>query len=222
MAAFKDITGQRFGRLVTVSRVRRRTPKRSLVYWLCRCDCGAELTILAASLVHGRTRSCGCSKGDAARSRPTSHGLKHTGAYKSWQAMRSRCLHATDNHYHSYGGRGIKICERWSRFLNFYADMGDRPEGMTLDRMNRDGHYEPSNCRWATLREQARNTSQNRIIEHNGERRCLAEWAEIHALPFETLRQRAERGETPPRMFRPVERNRMRDSLGKFIYRPTR
>jgi hypothetical protein len=145
--------GTKFGRLTAVER-------RGLK-WLCRCDCGAEKEIQAGSLRYGYTKSCGCllrAKGI----RNVTHGHSASGiitpTYTSWYAMRGRCLNPRNPKYARYGGRGIKICAEWMTFEGFISSMGERPAGTTLDRFpNRDGDYEPSNCRWATASEQAFN-----------------------------------------------------------------
>lgn len=114
--------------------------------------------------------------------------------HKSWRGMIDRCNNPQHKNYHRYGGRGIKVCERWLTFKNFLEDMGERPEGMTLDRINNDGDYEPSNCRWATPKEQAQNTSTNVNITINGETHCLTEWSRISGINCKTLRRRLQNG----------------------------
>lgn len=124
------------------------------------------------------------------------HALKgrRSGTYKSWRSMRKRCLTPSGSDYPAYGAKGISICSRWDRFQNFLADMGERPEGMSLERINNDGNYEPSNCKWATRREQARNRKHCRFLEYHGERKTLSEWAELRGMGAETLRFRLARG----------------------------
>lgn len=113
---------------------------------------------------------------------------------KTWGDMKGRCLNPAHRNYADYGGRGISICERWLTYENFLADMGERPPGRSLDRLNNDGNYEPSNCRWATPKEQARNTRSNRLITYKGETKCMAQWADDLGLPKHTLEQRVAKG----------------------------
>lgn len=123
------------------------------------------------------------------------HGASHTTEYSVWLGMRKRCHYSKHPHYARYGGRGIKVCARWSVFENFFSDMGPRPStSHTLDRINNDGNYEPSNCRWATAIEQRNNISTNRYISHNGERLTTAQWAHRVGIPPRTLRARLRRG----------------------------
>ena len=149
-----DLTGKRFGRLFVLSYSH--TVKPGYAYWLCRCDCGTLRSVVACNLSRGITKSCGCL-----RASPLSHGHtsggRHTPTYRSWYAMIQRCTNPRNHKYRDYGGRGISVCKRWRSFENFLADMGERPAGLTLDRRDNDGSYEPGNCRWATSHEQARN-----------------------------------------------------------------
>src|SRR5437879_1494921 len=124
--------------------------------------------------------------------------------YKSWLSMRSRCLSLKTPSYVRYGGRGIIICARWDSFLNFLADMGERPDGFTLERIDSNGNYSPENCKWASRKEQARNTNRNRVIEYQGERKTLVEWAETKGLSRESLRQRLLKWPLEIALTRPV------------------
>jgi hypothetical protein len=159
MPLYDDISGKRFGRLVAIER---RGPK-----WAFACDCGAEKEIFATSVKRGLTKSCGCLNAElsSARSRiqHRTHGMSSSTEFKIWQGMRQRCENPNDKDYAKYGGRGIRVCERWQKFEHFYEDMGARPSGLTLDRIDFDGDYEPGNCRWATLQQQNRNKRDNVI-----------------------------------------------------------
>lgn len=122
------------------------------------------------------------------------HGGYGCGAYRAWTGMLARCRNKNCPSYPIYGGRGIKVCERWHSFKNFWTDMGDRPFGKTLDRINNDGNYEPGNVRWASRAEQNRNTRRNRIISIGGKSQCLMDWATEVGLNYETLRSRLASG----------------------------
>lgn len=129
----------------------------------------------------------------------TVHGASRTLQYVAWQLMHDRCINPKNEAYHRYGGRGIRVCERWNDYALFFADMGERPEGLTLDRIDNDGNYEPSNCRWATRKEQMRNVSYNRRITVQGVTKTLAEWAELSGIKREKISWRLRRGWAPER-----------------------
>jgi len=123
-----------------------------------------------------------------------SHGMNKTPIYEIWCGMIKRCSNKNSNSYHNYGGRGISVCDEWLKFDNFYRDMGDRPENASIDRINMNGNYEPGNCRWATRKEQSRNTRSNNLVEFNGETKCLTEWAEQVGVKVATLWNRLNSG----------------------------
>lgn len=191
---FKDLTGQRFGRWTVISRAQS-TPAGG-ARWLCRCECGTDRIISSGCLRNGHTKSCGCLNSEITSARNRTHGLSKDSAYQSWGSMIKRCLNPNCKAFGDYGGRGITVCERWLKFENFYADMGPRPSDKhELDRFpNNDGNYEPGNCRWATVAEQARNRRSNRLLTFRGETLTLTEWSERTGIDRGAITARLKRG----------------------------
>jgi hypothetical protein len=164
MAKLVDISGERFGRLVVIAKSP--VKRSSGAMWDCVCDCGREAQVDSLKLRKGLTVSCGCKRAEGLSNLTHGHS-KSSPAYKSWKAMRHRCLNPQSDQWEWYGGRGITICERWGDFAAFLEDMGERPPGKTIDRINPEGNYEPSNCRWATPKQQA---ETNRGVKQAGNR----------------------------------------------------
>lgn len=189
MSKFQDLTGVVFDRLTVVERA----PNQGTnVAWVCLCKCGQVKTILASNLRAASIRSCGCM---LAESRVDANIRKaHPREAKVFVNMHSRCSNPKATYYSYYGGRGIKVCDRWSSFANFLADMGVVPPGMTLDRIDSDADYEPGNCRWATRTEQANNKRNNVRVEVNGRKYRIKELAAETGINFWTLYSRYERG----------------------------
>lgn len=149
--------GQRFGKLLVKSLSKIKT---NGVYWVCKCDCGKTAHIFGGNLTSGRQTACGCGKGTAATHGHSRRG-KITPEYRAWKNMMTRCYNENYHRYPDWGGRGITVCKRWHDFTNFLADMGERPEGLTLERRHNDKGYSKYNCTWATRSEQAKNTRRS-------------------------------------------------------------
>ena len=148
-----NFTGERFGRLLTTERVR----LGNRLAYVCTCDCGERICVVGHRLRSGQTKSCGCLKDDVQRARLIQHGHYNSPTYKSWSGMIQRCTNQKNLRYRDYGGRGITVCERWRNFKKFLEDMGERPAGLTLDRIDNDKGYFLDNCKWATYFEQCHN-----------------------------------------------------------------
>lgn len=185
MSRVIDLIDQRFTRLEVIRL--HGTDKRGERMWECICDCGNMCNVLSSNLRSGHTKSCGCLNRERSRDRKYKHGMYGTGVYSSWQAMIQRCANPNNPFYHRYGGRGIKICDRWLSFENFYADMGDSTSGYQIDRIDNDGDYEPTNCRWSTPKENTRNRSSNIEVTYKGKTQCIAAWEEELGFKHGTL-----------------------------------
>jgi hypothetical protein len=180
-----DLVGQKFSRLEVIGDAGNEDTKS---YWNCICDCGTVIRVVGSDLKNGHTKSCGCLSRDKASQRWKIHGQSESRLYTIWCAMLSRCYNTHNERYKDYGGRGIKVCDRWRHsFENFYADMGECLEGMTLERINNDGDYEPGNCRWATRLEQGSNKRNNDWLECKGNTKNLTQWARHLGIQQQTL-----------------------------------
>jgi len=181
----KDFSGSRFGKLLIVS-FNKRT--KNIYKWNCICDCGKKVIVDIGDLKRGHTKSCGCLHKKL-------NGLCNSREYHSWRSMVYRCHYKDSISYKNYGAKGIKVCNRWrTSFLNFLEDMGKRPDGTTLDRIDTSGNYCKDNCRWATWKQQGRNRSNNHIIEAFGKKQTLTGWAEEFGLSRVTIMVRLKLG----------------------------
>lgn len=168
------------------------THKSGCATWKCLCDCGQECSKTSWMLKCG-VMSCGCY----AKALKTTHGMHGTKEYRTWDGMKARCLNPKHQSYHRYGGRGIRVCERWMTFENFYEDMGDAPDGFTLDRIDNDGNYCPENCRWADWDTQYSNRRNSVRVEFRGELKTIGEWCRLLNLSYERTYHRIQRTKLP-------------------------
>lgn len=187
-----DLTGRKFGKLLVIKLAGRHNTS---LYWHCACDCGQFCIKRGSNLTaNNKTRSCGCLSGA-----PTLGGLSqaHKSEYNAWKDMISRCSDSKNKSYHRYGGRGIKVCGQWAAsFETFLRDIGQRPSARySLDRWpDKNGNYEPENCRWATRKQQQRNMRSNRLITIDGQSKPMAEWAEVAGTPYAVVFNRLKYG----------------------------
>lgn len=185
-----DLIGETFGQLTVVGDAGRHHGNGGGSVWVCLCSCGSTVNVRSIHLRSGHTKSCGCLA-------TTQNGLSNHPLYGTWIQMLHRCLNPKHDSYDRYGGRGIKVCERWRNFENFLTDVGDRPSSKhQIDRKDNDGDYEPGNWRWALPVTQARNTSTNRWVTVRGQRMVLVAAAELFGIPYWTIHARLRRGWT--------------------------
>jgi len=189
MSKFVDLTGQKFGRL-TVLKQNHKILSGNYA-WLCRCDCNKRIIVPNNNLKNGHTQSCGCICKEGIRLK---HGHSRKGkvskTYNIWSNMKRRCSNYKNKRYKDYGGRGIKVCERWKKFENFLEDMGEIPKDKSLDRINNNGNYCPKNCKLSTIKEQNRNKRNNINITYNGKTQCLTDWAKELNINKQTVIQK--------------------------------
>lgn len=189
MSKMIDLTGQKFGRLTVIKHDR-------YGIWTCKCDCGNESHTSTNALTTGNAQSCGCRHKEIVGKNSTKHGLSKTRLYSIFRNMKCRCYTLSASKYEIYGGRGIKICDEWlTDFLSFYnwAITNDYSDELSIDRINSNDNYEPSNCRWATSKVQNNNTNQNHVISYKGKSQTLAEWADELKLSYKVLSERIRR-----------------------------
>lgn len=190
MSDLIGLMGRRFGRLVVIGKA---PSKGKGALWRVRCDCGNERTGQSYWLRNG-AQSCGCLASAQTIERSTKHGLVGTPEYRSWLSMMHRCYREANHNFDSYGGRGVSVCKRWHNVTKFLEDIGERPPGTSVDRIDIDGNYEPGNCRWATPSEQANNRRNSRFITYQGKTQTIAQWSAEIGVSDRLLRSRFERG----------------------------
>lgn len=220
MAIVKDLTGQRFGRLVAVECVGR--TNNGNAKWLCKCDCGGEKIVASYGLVSGRTNSCGCIKREQNHQMFTTHGesnVNKTRLYRIWAGMKTRCYNKNQSYaYGKYGAKGIVVCDEWKESYEAFRDWAHGngyQDNLSIDRIDPHGPHSPDNCRWATDKQQQDNRSNNRILTFNGVSKTLAEWADATGFTKSTIEHRLSRGWSVANTLQTPMRKPMN---GKFIY----
>lgn len=184
--------GGKFGMITVLERTSKYSGTHRL--WLCSCECGSAAFATMSDLRCGRRRSCGCLKRTANTTNGAQVGGKRMPEYGIWASMKERCSNPKQSRYERYGGRGIRVCREWEDFARFIEDMGPRPSTKhTIERIDNDGDYEPSNCRWATWKEQANNRSSNVLLTIGAERLSLSQWAVRSGVDRMTIKERAKR-----------------------------
>lgn len=192
---FQDLEGQKFGRLTVLGLADKIKQGNSV--WHCKCECGNQRVVLSNNLKRGHTMSCGCFNIQKVKEAQTTHGHtvnnKRSKVYCIWREMNRRCSDPKRECYPDYGGRGIKVCDRWLKFENFLADMGNPPHGMSIDRKDNNKGYYKENCRWATRKEQNNNTRRNHLLTLNGRTQTVAQWSEETGIMGPTIRYRLKK-----------------------------
>ena len=212
----ESLVGRKFTRLEVTSFSHKKGPT---YYWNCKCDCGNLRKVTRCALISGTTKSCGCLKGERGKAFLTTHGMNNTRLYHIHENMKQRCLNPNTPKFKDYGGRGVKVCEEWNTFELFkeWAYSNGYKEELELDRVNNDGNYEPSNCRWATRKQQTRNKRNNHILEFMGIKKCLVDWADLFSIPYGTLRSRIKHNWTTTKaLICPIKKHIKRGEYGKI------
>lgn len=183
-----DLTGKTFGRLSVVGRCD--SDDRGQAMWTCQCACGTTKNIRGRCLRLGRVVSCGCLRMERLKAGSPTHRMTGTPTWSVWRDMRKRCSNVKAQNFKHYGGRGIKVCDRWSDFSLFLADMGERPPGSSIERKDVDGDYEPGNCLWIPASDQPKNTRRTIRVEVDGKEMCLKSACELLGAPYSRVRDR--------------------------------
>ena len=190
-----DLLGQKFHRWTVLARAP--NIPQGQAQWLCRCECGTERVLKSILIRRGISHSCGCWRRDNNIAVWTKHGHNKVGArsptYETWASMIARCTNPKNKRFSDYGGRGIRVCKRWRRFEPFLADLGEKPPGHSIERIDNAKGYSPANCRWATFREQNHNRRNNHWITLRGETLCITDWAHRLGIARGTIRNRMKR-----------------------------
>ena len=214
MPVFLELTGKRFGRLTVMGVSEKRiSGKRERYYWDCKCDCGKHRNVRTDCLTQGLVKSCGCMKKEQDKINLVKnhrHKLSGTRIYQEWVGMKQRCTNPNNNRYSDYGGRGIKVCDDWlkepDKFFEWALNNGYN-DNLTLDRIDVNGNYEPSNCRWVDIKTQCRNRRSNIYVYYNGEKITLIELSEKTGISYSALSSRYHKGDRNERLTRPLKKS---------------
>lgn len=212
MAKSIDITGKKYGFLTAIRFSHYKDYKCGQRHrvWLFRCECGNDVLIPIGQARAGGTKSCGCKKSEFVAKARTSHGYanhrktgKINSTYLAWVNIRNRCFNKKNDRYHVYGGRGITVCERWMKFENFISDMGEKPEGMSIERIDVNKEYSPENCKWIPMKSQYKNKTNTILVEFNGVSMCLADASKLSGMSYSCLYERLKNGISGEMLFKP-------------------
>ena len=190
-----DLTGQKFGRLTVLEFAGHN--KHGSALWKCRCDCGNYKIAATKLLRDGHTSSCGCYRKEVSKRLNTIHGIRYTRINRIYSSMKQRCYNPKCDEYYSYGGRGISVCQEWKDSVVSFAEWAYQngySDNLTLDRINVNGNYEPSNCRWVSIKVQANNKTNNVYHTINGIAKTLPDWCDYYGVPYKIVKGRIDRG----------------------------
>lgn len=207
----ENLTGQRFGRLIVIKQGKS-TWKSNRTSWDCACNCGNKINVASKNLKNGRTQSCGCLMRDSARERgrkSIKHGMEGTKPYKLWGCIKARCYNPNNPSYRNYGARGISMCEEWRNDFKMFYDWviaNGYGDGLQIDRIDKNGNYEPNNCRFITCKENQRNRRDNILITIGDETKTVSAWAEESGINYHTMLHRVKCGWGEERLLKQTKR----------------
>jgi hypothetical protein len=185
MGRFRDLTGERFGRLLVEGKGGYN--KHHQLYWRCECECGKRKEVLGSLLRNSMTQSCGCLQKESISKVNFKHGMAKSNIWSIHRSMMDRCYSPNNKAYKHYGARGISVCDRWHDFESFFKDMGNKPDGMSLERVNNNGNYSPDNVIWADSKTQANNRTNSVMLTYNNRTQTMAQWCEEIDLKIATV-----------------------------------
>lgn len=213
---FDNLIGRKFGRLTVLGLSEKQSGRKS--YWVCECDCGNKKLVRSDVLKRGQVQSCGCMKKeqDQVNFKRTTHGDAHRGSverlWHTWQGIKKRTSNPKDKAYFRYGGRGITMCDEWRESYSTFKEwalQNGYADNLTIERIDNNGNYEPSNCRWATIEEQCNNRRTNVLVEWDGKTQNIKQWSEEKGIPYRVLHDRYHRyGLRPPELFKPIRNHK--------------